>query len=444
QGTVQFRLRDWGVSRQRYWGCPIPVIHCDHCGIVPVPNDQLPVTLPEDVSFDKSGNPLDHHPTWKHVDCPRCGKPARRETDTFDTFMESSWYFARFCDANNADTGFDRNKAAHWLPVDQYVGGIEHAVLHLLYSRFFTRALKDCGYLDVKEPFEGLFTQGMICHETYRGEDGKWLLPEEVEKDEAGGYRVIGSGKAVRAGRSEKMSKSKKNVVDPGSIIGNYGADAARLFMLSDSPPERDMDWTESGIEGAWRYVNRLWRMVTEPPVSLPESGTPPPAEFSGKAAAAHRAIHQAIDNVTRDLEGFRFNVAVARIRELTNQLAELDGSGAGEGWVLREGFEAVARMIGPMMPHMAEELWTSLGHSAILAETAWPEADPTLLVNDTVTVAVQINGKLRGTIDIAHDADRDIAEAAALALPKVIESLDGKAPRKVIVVPNRIVNVVV
>ncbi len=441
--AVRYRLRDWGVSRQRYWGCPIPVIHCRDCGIVPVPEEDLPVLLPEDVDLETPGNPLDHHPTWKHVACPACGKPAERETDTFDTFFESSWYFARFC-SPTAGTAFDRKAADYWLPVDQYIGGIEHAVLHLLYSRFFTRALKECGYLDIKEPFAGLLTQGMVRHETYCDGANQWLYPEEVRRTDDGRYVKADDGSPVTVGRSESMSKSRKNVVDPESIIENYGADTARLFMLSDSPPERDVEWTESGIEGAWRYINRLWRMITEPPVPLPPVGAAAPDRLSDAAEAARRTIHKTIAAVTDDLERFRFNRAVARIRELTNLLAELGGDGPGEAWVLREGFETTVRLMDPMMPHLAEELWSRLGHDALLADSPWPEADAALIVDDSVVVAVQVNGKLRGTLELPRDADREAVEAAALALPAVIRIIGGKPVREVIVVPNRVINVVV
>jgi leucyl-tRNA synthetase len=441
--AVLYRLRDWGVSRQRYWGCPIPVIHCRDCGIVPVPEEDLPVLLPEDVDLETPGNPLDHHPTWKHVACPACGKPAERETDTFDTFFESSWYFARFC-SPTAGTAFDRKAADYWLPVDQYIGGIEHAVLHLLYSRFFTRALKKCGYLDIKEPFAGLLTQGMVRHETYCDSANQWLYPEEVRRTDDGRYVKADDGSPVTVGRSESMSKSRKNVVDPESIIENYGADTARLFMLSDSPPERDVEWTESGIEGAWRYINRLWRMITEPPVPLPPVGAAAPDRLSDAAEAAQRTIHKTIAAVTNDLERFRFNRAVARIRELTNLLAELGGDGPGEAWVLREGFETTVRLMGPMMPHLAEELWSRLGHDALLADSPWPEADAALIVDDSVVVAVQVNGKLRGTLELPRDADREAVEAAALALPAVTRIIGGKPVREVIVVPNRVINVVV
>ena len=447
---VNYRLRDWGISRQRYWGCPIPVIHCADCGIVPVPEGDLPVVLPEDADLDASGNPLDNHPTWKDAGCPACGKPARRETDTFDTFFESSWYFARFC-SPHADTAFTREAADYWLPVDQYIGGIEHAVLHLLYSRFFTRALKQCGYLGIKEPFEGLLTQGMVCHETYRDENGKWLYPDEVEITGYKSARALEGaqgGSAVTVGRSEKMSKSRKNVVDPESIIETYGADTARLFMLSDSPPDRDLDWTEAGIEGAWRYLNRLWRMVNQAPpppgTFLAAIGVTRPDALGEHSQAVLKIIHRTIVAVSDDLDKFHFNRAVARIRELTNELEDLSPEEEGADWVMRQGLETTVCLIGPMMPHLAEELWHSLGHQTLLADTPWPEAEADQLVEKNVTVAVQVNGKLRGTLDLPKDSDDQTAETGALALENVSAAIAGKPIRKVIIVPNRIINVVV
>ena len=441
--TITYRLRDWGVSRQRYWGCPIPVIHCEACGIVPVPEDELPVTLPDDVSLDEPGNPLDRHPTWKHVDCPGCGNPAERETDTFDTFVESSWYFLRFA-CPGADTPLDAAATRYWQPVDQYIGGIEHAVLHLLYSRFFTRALRDCGYLDFDEPFAGLLTQGMVCHQTYRDSRGDWLFPEQVRRAEDGSLVHVETGEPVQTGRSEKMSKSRKNVVDPEAIIGAFGADTARLFMLSDSPPERDLDWTDTGVEGAWRYLNRLWRMVAEPALALPPPGAPRPRRFGPGAQAARRMIHKTIAWTTGDLDRFHLNRAVARVRELGNALAGIAADEDGAAWTLREGLETVVRLIGPMTPHIAEELWQALGHEVLLADTPWPEAEAALLTDETVTVAVQVNGKLRSTLRLARDVGEKAAEEAALADPKVARAIGGKPVRRVIVVPNRIVNVVV
>ncbi len=439
--SVQYRLRDWGVSRQRYWGCPIPVIHCDACGVVPVPAKDLPVTLPEDVSFDQPGNPLDRHPTWKNVACPTCGKPARRETDTCDTFVDSSWYFARYCSATNPDKPVEKSQADYWQPVDQYVGGVEHAILHLLYARFFTRGMKATGHLNIDEPFTGLFTQGMICHESYKDEEGKWLYPGEVQKNPDGSAVQIDNGRPVTVGRSETMSKSKKNTVDPGKIIDSYGADTARLFMLSDSPPERDLEWTDAGVDGAWRYLNRLWKMADD--AALPPVGTPMPPALNDRAKKMRQNIHRAIADVSYAFERFHFNGAVAKARELSNALETLEAKESGEAWVLREGLEALTQLIGPMLPHIASEMWERLGHKNMLIEAPWPKADPALLIDNTVTIAVQVNGKLRATITLPRDAGAKDAEAAALAEPNVQRAMEGKAAKKVIVVPNKIINVV-
>ena len=439
---VNFRLRDWGVSRQRYWGCPIPIIHCAGCGPVPVPREQLPVELPEDIDIDVAGNPLDHHPTWKHADCPTCGTAATRETDTFDTFFESSWYFARFTDPSD-DKAFAKEAADYWLPVDQYIGGIEHAVLHLLYSRFFTRALKQCGYLSIEEPFAGLQTQGMICHETYKNAAGKWMFPTDVITTDDGEL-TDRDGKPVTRGRSEKMSKSKRNVVDPEEIIQTYGADTARLFMLSDSPPDRDLDWTDSGVEGAWRYVNRLWRLIDEPAFPRAALGAPRPSKVEGSAADVERLVHKTVDAVTTDLERFHFNKAVARIRELSNAVEALKADDTGADWALAFASETLCLLVAPMMPHIAEEMWAGLGHSDLVADAAWPVADAAMLVEDTATIAVQVNGKMCGTIEVAQNAGEDVVREAALNLENVKGFIAGKEVRKVIVVPNRIVNVVV
>jgi len=440
--STVYRLRDWGVSRQRYWGCPVPMIHCENCGTVPVPDDQLPVTLPEDVTFDQPGNPLERHPTWKHVDCPSCKKPAIRETDTFDTFFESSWYFSRFTSPRNSISAFDQTAHEYWMPVDQYVGGVEHAVLHLLYSRFFMRALRDCGFvkLDSGEPFSGLFTQGMVCHETYRSTDGRWLTPDDIEKD-GDTAAEIKNGNKVVVGRSEKMSKSKKNVVDPEAILSTYGADTARLFMMSDSPPDRDLEWTEAGVEGAWRYINRLWRLIDAPPVQLDKCDAS--SDYGELASDLRRQIHKTIDGVTEDLEKFHFNRAVARIRELTNALVDAKGDSSDIANAYREGIEALVRLVGPITPHIAEEMWSKLGHETLLADAPWPKADASLLVDDSVTIAIQVNGKLRASIEVARDLPKEELETLALSEPNIVRNLGGKTPRKVIVVPNRIVNVV-
>jgi len=444
ESAITYRLRDWGVSRQRYWGCPIPVIHCPGCGVVPVPVADLPVLLPDDVEFDSPGNPLERHPTWKNVDCPTCGGAARRETDTCDTFFDSSWYFARFCSPQNADLPFTREAADYWLPVDQYIGGVEHAVLHLLYSRFFMRAMKRCGYVGIEEPFDGLFTQGMVCHETYRDEAGRWLFPDEVRPGSGTALVQTGTGKPVTRGRSEKMSKSKKNVVDPEVIVGSYGADTARIYMMSDSPPDRDLEWTEAGIEGAWRYVNRLWRMFTEPAGAVAPAATPMPPTLGDAADKTLRAIHRTIADVGNDLDRFHFNRAVARIRELTNLLDELAGDNADVAWVRRFGLETLAQLVDPVMPHLAEELWQRLGHTTPLVDTPWPGYDEAMLVEESITIAVQVNGKLRGTVMLPPDAAKEKAEAEALALENVQRAMDGKPVRKVIVVPNKVINVVV
>ena len=442
--TVTYRLRDWGISRQRYWGCPIPVIHCPACGIVPVPEPDLPVLLPEDVSFDRPGNPLDHHPTWKHVGCPRCGAKATRETDTCDTFVDSSWYFARYC-SPRAAVAMERAEVDYWLPVDQYIGGIEHAILHLLYSRFFTRALQQTGHLDLKEPFAGLFTQGMVLHETYQDPASRaWLAPDEVHR-QGQQWLTLDGNRPVAVGPSEKMSKSKKNVIDPGEIIDKYGADTARWFMLSDSPPERDLEWTDAGVEGAWRFTQRLWRLVSEPAVAPADGGQKANGPAIGdNALALRRASHKAIAGVTEDIERFRYNRAVARIYELANVIGQFDGGREDDRWAMGEALRTLALLVGPMMPHLAEEMWLHLGGQGLLAEQPWPKADPVLLAESTVTVAVQVMGKLRATLELARDLGHDELERAALGEANVQRALDGRPVRKVIVVPNRIVNLVI
>ncbi|WP_370169556.1 leucine--tRNA ligase [Sphingobium abikonense] len=453
EGKTVFRLRDWGVSRQRYWGTPIPVIHCDGCGVVPVPKDQLPVVLPEDVSFDIPGNPLDRHPTWKHVDCPDCGKPARRETDTLDTFADSSWYFIRFA-SQPKDKPFDRATVEQWLPVGQYIGGVEHAILHLLYARFWTRALQHMGQLGFAEPFTGLFTQGMVTHETYRAklqsftveqaaaiEAGRtgiepeisymWVSPQEIEEKD-GQLFWPAMNAPVERGRVEKMSKSKKNVVDPDDIIEQYGADAVRWFMLSDSPPERDLPWTEAGIEGSWRFVNRVWRLFGDAD-----------AAARGQDKVLDRKLHQTIDGVARDIEALGFNKAVAKIYELVNAIEKAKPS-ASRTVAIR----TLALLVAPMTPHLAEEGWAEMGQdigcSGLIADAAWPAVDPALLVDDEVTIACQVMGKLRDTITVAKGTPKDELERLALAAPNVARILDGASPKKVIVVPDRLVNLVI
>jgi len=436
--TISYRLRDWGVSRQRYWGCPIPVIYCDDCGVVPVPEADLPVKLPEDVTFDRSGNPLDHHPTWKHVSCPTCKKPATRETDTFDTFFESSWYFARFC-SPKAQPPFDE-RVNHFLPVDKYIGGVEHAVLHLLYARFFTRALKQCGYLNVEEPFKGLMTQGMVCHETYKDHNNRWLYPEDVVKQD-GKLAKDKYGRPVSVGRSEKMSKSKRNVVDPKAIMQSYGADTARLFMMSDSPPERDLEWTEAGIEGAWRYINKLWKLLLSLK-PLFEKTLAEPIEFSEEALALRRKTHLTVKDISQDIEHFRFNKAVARIRELSNAMT-LEAGTADNDFAMKEAAEKLIHLIHPFIPHFAEEIWQQLGADDRLYQRAWCSYEEKFCIAEEITIAVQVNGKLRATLQCPADVDNAELEKQALALKNVQEFTHGKIIKKVIVVAGKIVNVV-
>ena len=420
EGATVYRLRDWGVSRQRYWGTPIPIIHCASCGVVPVPADQLPVVLPEDVSFATPGNPLDKHPTWKHVACPTCGGEALRETDTLDTFADSSWYFIRFA-SQPKDKPFEKAVAESWLPVGQYIGGVEHAILHLLYARFWTRALNHVGMIDVTEPFTGLFTQGMVTHETYKSADGRWLAPDDVRDGVE-----IATGAPITLGRVEKMSKSKKNTVDPTGIVDQYGADAVRWFMLSDSPPERDLPWSEAGIEGAWRFVQRLWRLFEGQGAG------------EGTDAALDRKLHQTIAGVAADIEALSFNKAVAKIYELANAIEKAAPS-ASRDIAVRN----VMLLVAPMVPHLAEEAWAAAGGAGLIADAAWPAVDAALLVEDEVTIAIQVNGKLRDTLVLPKGQSKEMIEAAALASDKVIRILEGKTPNKVIVVPDRLVNLV-
>jgi leucyl-tRNA synthetase len=424
EANIVWRLRDWGVSRQRYWGTPIPIIHCEACGPVTVPKEQLPIVLPEDVTFDTPGNPLDRHPSWSKVDCPKCGGAARRETDTLDTFVDSSWYFIRFA-SQPRDKPFDKKVAESWLPVDQYIGGVEHAILHLLYARFWTRALKRIGQLDVDEPFRGLFTQGMVTHETYRAPDGRWLSPDEVE-ERAGRLVEAATGEPVEIGRVEKMSKSKKNTVDPEPILDQYGADAVRWFMLSDSPPERDLPWSEAGIEGAWRFIQRLWRMNDAQEIA------------QGEDKALTRKLHQTIAAVGANIEALAFNKAVANIYELANAIEKAPASAAKT-----DAVEKLILLVSPMTPHLAEQAWKERNMPGLIADASWPQADPALLIEDEVTIAIQINGKLRDTLTIPRDTPKESIEEMALASDKVIRILAGKPPRKVIVVPGRLVNLV-
>ena len=439
---VNYRLRDWGISRQRYWGCPIPIIHCNDCGAVPVPRADLPVQLPDDISFDKPGNPLDHHPSWKHVACPSCGGAAQRETDTFDTFIDSSWYYARFAELAEASPT-SRAAVDYWLPVDQYIGGIEHAILHLLYARFYARAMNITCHLSVSEPFDGLFTQGMVCHETYTDGQGNWLSPEDIVRHEDGASLRADPSTHVNIGGIEKMSKSKKNVVDPDHIIAEYGADTARWFMLSDSPPERDVQWTQDGIEGASRFVQRLWRMISQAASSLDMA--PLPSRPQGEAALElYRATHQAIANVSNDLNGLAFNRAVARIYELANHIGSFKPEDDGARAVLKQALLHLVHLFSPMMPHLAESCWALLGGEGLVAQAVWPSADQEALVSDSIILPVQINGKRRAEISVPRDADKDMIEKVVMAEPQVEKFLDGQAIKKCIIVPGRIVNLVV
>ncbi|MBV9632525.1 MAG: leucine--tRNA ligase [Xanthobacteraceae bacterium] len=452
QRQVNFRLRDWGISRQRYWGCPIPIIHCEKCGAVPVPEQHLPVTLPDDVTFDRPGNPLDRHPSWKPVTCPACGGEARRETDTMDTFVDSSWYFVRFTDPWIAEAPTQREIADAWMPVDQYIGGIEHAILHLLYSRFFTRAMKVAGHVGLDEPFAGLFTQGMVVHETYQKADGSWAAPTEVKIEGADDHRraaLIATGEAVQIGPIEKMSKSKRNTVDPDDIISSYGADVARWFMLSDSPPDRDVNWTERGVQGAWRFAQRLWRLIGDCSEIAASAPAERPQAFGQSALDVRRAAHKALARVSDEIEKLHFNVCVAQIYELTNELSEAVNNAkqrtvtADLRWAIREAAEILVALFHPMMPHLAEECYAVLGHDTLVAQQEWPELEPDLLVEDTITLPVQVNGRKRADVTVARDADQQHVEAAVLALPLVQRALEGKRPKRVIVVPQRIVNIV-
>ncbi len=434
--AITYRLRDWGVSRQRYWGCPIPIIRCADCGVVPVPEEDLPVVLPEDVTFDKPGNPLDHHPTWKHVNCPKCDGKAERVTDTLDTFFESSWYFLRFC-SPHSDKPFEKEAVQYWMPVDQYIGGIEHAVMHLLYSRFFTRALRKCGYLNFDEPFKQLMTQGMVCHETYKDSKGQWISPDEIKKVDCAFVKSSDNSPVV-VGRSEKMSKSKKNVIDSDEMMQSYGADATRLFMMSDSPPDRDLEWTDMGIQGVWKYLNRIWKFVVEAEHYCNKS-----AQGSGdKDQAILKLLHKTVSSGTVDLEKFHFNKYVARMREFHNEFEKHYKNLSAP--VLKTSLQTFVQLLNPIIPHITEELWHEMGMKDLLVHEPWPKADSAYLKDDTIEMVVQVNGKLRGSLEVALDEDPEVIKKIALALPNVQRIMEDKQVRKIIVVPNKIVNIVI
>ena len=430
KGVTQYRLRDWGVSRQRYWGCPIPIIHCPTCGIVPEKEENLPVTLPEDVTFDGRGNPLSHHPTWKDTKCPKCSADATRETDTFDTFFESSWYFARYTN-NKASTMTDKAACKYWMPVDQYIGGVEHAILHLLYARFFTKAMNDTGHLDVREPFKALLTQGMVLHATYKDEDGNWVYPDDVTKN---GDQMVHSttGKKVFQGKVEKMSKSKLNVVDVETMIGIYGADTLRIMTLSDSPPEKELEWSNSGLDGCHRFVGRLSAMHE----SLKNIALANPEDHKGSKLL--KIIHDTIKYVTEDIQTFSLNKAVARCRELYNALADSDDLP-----LVKYGFNILLQLLNPFIPHITEELW-SFEHDQMLYETPWPVHNEAYIVENTVTLAIQVNGKLRATHEFAKDASAEQIKADVVNIEAVVRHIEGKEVKNIIVVPGKIVNIVV
>lgn len=447
KGTTQYRLRDWGVSRQRYWGCPIPMVHCDDCGIVPAAD--VPVHLPMDVSFDKPGNPLDHHPTWKHTTCPKCGGKATRETDTFDTFVDSSWYFLRFPELTK-DMPFSKEAVDKWLPVNQYIGGIEHAVMHLLYARFMCHALSDCGLMEVKEPFENLMTQGMVCHATFRDQAGNWRSPDEIVMEKGKAFTLEGH-QPVEMGPAEKMSKSKCNVVDPDHIIDQYGADTARLFVMSDSPPEKDFDWTESGVHGAWKFIQKVHQFVTTHTANwagdLAQDAAMDifaPGDYSAPQNKMLRTLYQTVAAVQADYDGFHFNKLIARVREAFNALQSFSQSGEADPQILHFGMRLIVMMLYPLIPHVTCALWTELGCPVPLDQSAWPSLNEAYLVEDQVTLAVQVNGKMRGTIEVAKEASKEAIIELSLALETVQAALQGKTIRKSIVVPGRIVNHVV
>ncbi|MFO7764967.1 MAG: leucine--tRNA ligase [Pelovirga sp.] len=437
--TVNYRLRDWGVSRQRYWGTPIPIIYCASCGAVPVPEEQLPVLLPTDVELTGAGgSPLARHQAFIHVDCPTCGQPARRETDTFDTFVESSWYFARYACPHYDKAPLDRTAVNNWLPVDQYIGGIEHAVMHLLYARFFTKVLRDLKMMDVDEPFTHLLTQGMVCKETQRCSEHGWLFPEQVKEG-----CCSFCNQPVELGRTEKMSKSKKNVIDPNQLIATYGADTARLFSLFASPPEKDLEWNEQGVEGCYRFLGRVWRAVSDNIGDI-QGAAAATAPFSEAATDLRRKTHQTIKKVTEDIDGrFHFNTAIAAVMELVNAIYAFP-SRQEDQWAVREALETVVRLLNPFVPHICEELWQVLGNHQSVEVSGWPSWDKEALKTETITLVVQINGKVRGKIVMPVDADKNSIEAAALQEQNVQRYIDGKQVRKIITVPGRLVNLVV
>ncbi len=442
KSITNYRLRDWGASRQRYWGCPVPIIYCDSCGTVPVPSSQLPVELPSSIDLESTGNPLEKATKWYETSCPNCSQKAKRETDTLDTFVDSSWYFARFCSPKD-NSVVNKNDANYWLPVDQYIGGIEHAILHLLYSRFFVKAMNQCGYINISEPFDGLFTQGMVCHETYLSSNNDWLYPEEIKFLKNGDAKRLSDNSKVKIGRSESMSKSKKNVIDPGSIIRQYGADTARWFMLSDSPPERDLEWTDTGVHGAWKFINKLWKLVTSNLSCIPQNLSNEPKDLDENSLKLRKKSHKAIKNITECLEDFRFNVAVAKIHELVNDLQNYLGHKDISGWVKRESIEIIIRLSNPMLPHITEELWQKLGNESLLCKEPWPSPIASLYQEESVNISIQINGKHKVNLNISKSLDKKNVELIASQNVNINKALTGKQVAKTIFVPNRIFNFV-
>ncbi len=442
---ITYRLRDWGVSRQRYWGCPIPIIHCENCGAVEVPEKDLPIKLPDDVDFDKPGNPLERHPTWKIVTCPSCNKDAKRETDTFDTFVDSSWYFARFCSPHSHHP-LEKEAVDYWLPVDQYIGGVEHAILHLLYSRFFTRAMRDTKHVKLEEPFSGLFTQGMVTHETYKDANGQWIFPEEVIYD--GGKAIhINTRKPVTVGPIESMSKSKKNIIDPQSIVDTYGADTARWFILSDTPPERDIQWTDKGVEASSRFIQRAWKIINEGLDNISKPDDVAPDTFTVDAIKTRKITHKAIKDVTDALDTLKFNRAIAYIFELSNQIQNIFSKDKksfdiSELYSNRELLETYCKLFAPMAPHLAEECWNILGYSNLLSATNWPEYINDYIKEENVLIIIQVNGKKRGEISVPTNASQSDVELMAMKLDNVKKAINNDV-RKIIYVPKRILNIV-
>jgi leucyl-tRNA synthetase len=430
---TNYRLRDWGISRQRYWGCPIPVIYCDSCGLVPVPAKDLPVELPKDINFDKPGNPLDRHPSWKHVSCPKCQKDAIRETDTFDTFFESSWYFTRFCDTKAREMA-DKKACDYWLPVDQYIGGIEHAILHLLYARFFTKAMADIGYVNVREPFKRLLTQGMVLHVTYKDKNNKWVYPTEVQQKD-GKFFHKETGEEVFEGPIEKMSKSKLNVIDLESMLASHGADAIRMFVLSDSPAEKDLEWSSAGLDGCKKFIQRLVVLIEKLP-ALKDSDS--------ESKNLQKAIHTTIKEVSEDIAHYRLNKAIARIRELYNAISdEIAGNSPDKNSII-EASKILLQLLNPFIPHITEELWQQMGNDVALYKTKWPEADASKMQSDSYVMAIQVQGKLRATHEFSMDASDDEIKKIAVEIPAVAKHIDGAEIRKIIVVPKKIVNIVI